>query len=99
MVFARKAIIAGIAVFGYHWGPNLQELGASGVLFVALIIHLVSQPYREEIYRLNHMETLSLTCSFCTYSVSEITSMHCLSIVLSGKEKAQFEQHLLLVCV
>ncbi|GMH45581.1 hypothetical protein BSKO_13538 [Bryopsis sp. KO-2023] len=67
VVMARKALLGGVVVFAYELGGNLQSVLAVTVLMAALILHLHSQPYREELSQMNHRETLSLCVSVFTY--------------------------------
>ncbi|GMH45554.1 hypothetical protein BSKO_13511 [Bryopsis sp. KO-2023] len=67
IVMARKALLVGVVVFAYELGGNLQSVLAVAVLMVALILHLNSQPYREELSQMNQRETWSLYVSVFTY--------------------------------
>ncbi|GMH45542.1 hypothetical protein BSKO_13499 [Bryopsis sp. KO-2023] len=67
VIMARKALLVGVVVFAYELGGNLQSVFAVMVLMAALILHLISQPYREELSQMNHRETSSLCVSVLTY--------------------------------
>lgn len=82
IVTLRKALIGAVVVYAYPLGPNLQAVLALGVLIVALLLHLVAQPYKEirtkicggilgtiheEGPDLNQLETLSLLMSLLTF--------------------------------
>ncbi|GMH45564.1 hypothetical protein BSKO_13521 [Bryopsis sp. KO-2023] len=69
VIMARKALLVGVVVFIYELGGNLQSVFAVMVLMAALVLHLISQPYREELSQMNHRETLSLCVSVYTYLV------------------------------
>eukprot|EP00210_Caulerpa_lentillifera_P003173 g3032.t1 len=47
VVFIRKAMIAAVVVFAFQLGANLQAILALGVLILALIAHLIVQPFDE----------------------------------------------------
>lgn len=68
-VFTRKLFLAAVMVFGHQWGANLQGVACLLILLMTLIFHLISQPYRQEVSRLNHLETMSLCASILTYGV------------------------------
>ncbi|GMH45566.1 hypothetical protein BSKO_13523 [Bryopsis sp. KO-2023] len=67
VVMARKVLLVAVVVFAFELGGNLQSVLAVAVLLAALILHLHSQPYREELSQMNHRETLSLCVSVFTY--------------------------------
>lgn len=65
VIMIRKALIGAIIVYAYPLGPNLQGVLAQGVLVVALVLHLVAEPYK---YRsLNILESASLVISITVY--------------------------------
>lgn len=65
VIMIRKALIGAIIVYAYPLGPNLQGVLAQGVLVVALVVHLVAEPYK---YRsLNILESASLLISITVY--------------------------------
>ena len=69
IIMLRKAAVATVAVFSYRLGWNLQGLLCVLVIGVALSVHLVLQPFTQEIPQLNHLETCSLSCTVIVFVV------------------------------
>lgn len=67
LIMLRKASIAVIVVFVYSLGANMQGLLCILVLMVALSLHLSFVPFREEMHRLNYLETCSLSTSIAVF--------------------------------
>eukprot|EP00803_Ostreobium_quekettii_P003907 evm.model.scf_2235.1 EVM.evm.TU.scf_2235.1 scf_2235:7195-25453(+) len=67
VIMLRKATMAGVAVFAYSLGPELQNTLGMGVLFLAIFVHLLKKPYVTEGPRLNRMEALSIFASFLVF--------------------------------
>ena len=66
-IMARKAAVAIIAVFSYRLGSNLQGLLCVLVIVIALSVHLVVQPFTQEIPQLNRLETSSLSTTIVVF--------------------------------
>ena len=69
VIMVRKAAVATVAVFSYRLGSNLQGLLCVLVIGIALSVHLVLQPFTQDIPQLNHLETCSLSATVVVFVV------------------------------
>lgn len=68
IIILRKGLIALIVVFSYPLGGSLQGLICVFILFVALIMHVIVVPFKQETFAwLNQAEGFSLTASVTTF--------------------------------
>lgn len=65
LVMARKGFIGAVVVFAYPLGGNLQGVLALGILLLALVLHMLVQPFRNT--KLNFLEAASLVVSALTF--------------------------------
>lgn len=65
LIMARKGLIGAVVVFAYPLGGNLQGVLALGVLLMALVLHMLVQPFRNT--KLNYLEAASLVVSAFTF--------------------------------
>ncbi|GMH37409.1 hypothetical protein BSKO_05282 [Bryopsis sp. KO-2023] len=65
VIMARKGLIGAVVVFAYPLGGNLQGVLALGVLLLALVLHMLIQPFRNT--KLNYLEAASLVVSALTF--------------------------------
>ncbi|KDO26349.1 hypothetical protein SPRG_08423 [Saprolegnia parasitica CBS 223.65] len=65
-IMMRKVLVSMVSVFLKSWGTGPQSLGATGLIFVALYIHMEATPYELDV--VNNLEQTSLlTCLFTMY--------------------------------
>lgn len=67
IIMLRKAGVAGIAVFAYPLGTNLQVVFCVLVLVLALFLQTTYNPFRKEFSIVNVMESLSLLVSLLVF--------------------------------
>ncbi|OQR86302.1 hypothetical protein ACHHYP_10693 [Achlya hypogyna] len=65
-IMMRKVLVSFISVFLKNWGTPSQSLGATGLTFVGLYLHMDRAPYEHDV--INNLEEMSLlTCLFTLY--------------------------------
>ncbi|EQC33792.1 hypothetical protein, variant [Saprolegnia diclina VS20] len=65
-VMMRKVLVSAVSVFLKNWGTPSQSLGATGLTFLALYLHMDRSPYEAAV--INNLEEMSLlTCLFTLY--------------------------------
>lgn len=67
VIMLRKGLIAGVAVFAYGLGENIQGLICVLILVASLGLHLTFSPFTKEIPQLNYLETSSLSTSIAVF--------------------------------
>ncbi|OQR84804.1 hypothetical protein THRCLA_10799 [Thraustotheca clavata] len=65
-IMMRKVLVSVISVFLKNWGAIPQSLGATGLTFFALYLHMNSMPFELEVVN-NLEETALLTCLITLY--------------------------------
>lgn len=75
-VFARKALLATISVFGYSMGQTLQQSIAAMLLLFFLYIHVTSAPYHRRLKEFNVYEFMSLTVSTVSVTLGLVFADH-----------------------
>ncbi|EQC28835.1 hypothetical protein SDRG_13515 [Saprolegnia diclina VS20] len=65
-IMMRKVLVSMVSVFLKAWGTGPQSLGATGLIFAALYMHMEATPYELDV--VNNLEQTSLlTCLFTMY--------------------------------